>query len=348
MKQIELLKKLLQDEIVQVVGCTEPAGVAYALSHARHLLGASFDPVTVTAELHLSKEVKRNASTAVVPFLNRRGLRTVASAGLAASADDFNLFPSVDVKAAEKLLARRRWLHVAELGGRAFRIRVVVRCGRESAEVEIRARHDRIFSAKRNGKSIKQAAEPTSVSLTLEEIYSAVRRRDSELEAVARDFVLSQVRGDEELPMDRRIAELIRARMCGSPLPVITLTGSGNQGIFIGVPFCVLYAEHGNSVLPSVLLALLIQIYRSEKKNRISGECGLAQKAAPALAAGIALHRGATLNQIKKLMLSVESELDGMKCHGALPGCGKKAEKAYRTVMKHVEALVPSTRFIGR
>ena len=341
MKRIQQLKKILQDEIVQVVGCTEPAGVAYALSHARHLLGASFDPVTVTAELHLSKEVKRNASTAVVPFLNRRGLRTVASAGLAASVDDFNLFPSVDVKAAEKLLARRRWLHVAELGGRAFRIRVVVRCGRESAEVEIRTRHDRIFTAKRNGVLIEQAPGPTPVMLTLEEIYSAVRRRDSDLEAVARDFVLNQVRGDEALPMDLRIAELIRARMCGSPLPVNTLTGSGNQGLFIGLPFYALYTVCGESVWPAVVLSLLMQIYLSEKKERLSEGCGLAHKAAPALAAGLAYFQGAGPTEINTLTHSISHELRDIHCSGALAGCGRKAIFAYRTTIRQLRGRVP-------
>jgi L-cysteine desulfidase len=73
-------RKLLNEEIVRVTGCTEPASVAYAFMMARRNLTGRFDPQTIRAELIGSREVLRNASTAVVPFcIRRRGLRTVVA-----------------------------------------------------------------------------------------------------------------------------------------------------------------------------------------------------------------------------------------------------------------------------
>ena len=75
--------RLLQGEIVQVVGCTEPAAVGYALrTLARHLPQRP-TPAAFRAELRLSQDTFRNASTAVVPRLKTRGILAAAAAGLA-------------------------------------------------------------------------------------------------------------------------------------------------------------------------------------------------------------------------------------------------------------------------
>lgn len=83
---VSRVRSLLQSEIVEVTGCTEPASVVFAFLTARRHLKKSFDPLTARATLTASSEVLRNASTAVVPFLNRTGLRTVVAAGLSSKA----------------------------------------------------------------------------------------------------------------------------------------------------------------------------------------------------------------------------------------------------------------------
>ena len=69
---INLIRKLLRSEIVEVAGCTEPASVAFAFLTARRRLKGRFDPLTTKAALTASPEALRNAATAMVPFLNRR------------------------------------------------------------------------------------------------------------------------------------------------------------------------------------------------------------------------------------------------------------------------------------
>ncbi len=170
------------------------------------------------------------------------------------------------------------------------------------------------------------------------EIMRVVAKRDRRLEEVAREFIVQQVRGDPAKPLPERIAALIRARMRGSTAPVMTVTGSGNHGILIGVPFCELYGKHGPRILPAALLSLLALIHMTGKQSRISEDCGLATKAAPALAAGLALAQGADLEQITRLMRSVSQTLLTLECSGARASCGRKAKHVSRVVLAEVKA----------
>jgi len=167
---------------------------------------------------------------------------------------------------------------------------------------------------------------------------AVVARRDCGLEDIARDFIVRQVRGNPALPLSQRVASLIRERMCGAALPIMTIVGSGNHGIFLGVPLYELYRKHGERVLPAVLLTLLAVIHMTGKRSRISEECGLAIKAAPALAAGMAFAFGANLAKIKRVIDSVSRALCGLKCHGARASCGKKAERAMQVVLRYARA----------
>ncbi len=334
--RIAHMAQLLKTEIVEVTGCTEPASVAFAFLTARRQLKKPFDPLTVTARLAASHEVLRNASTAVVPFLKRRGLRTVVAAGLSSTAAEFNLFPSLLRPVFNKLLGLRSWLEVASLPRKGVYIRAVLSTPDEQVEVVVQGRHNEVMRIVLNGRVLFRHEPFKAPALSLPVIWQAVRKRSPMLEGLARDFVVRQVRGRASQPLPDRVAALIRARMCGSSSPVMTLTGSGNQGIFIGVPFYDLYRKRGEAILPSVLLSLLVQIFLSEKRKRISGDCGLATKAAPALAAGLAHAQGLDEQAIRGVLERVSNRLCQMKCPGALPSCGPKARRALQVVLETV------------
>ena len=335
------VEQALGEEIVQVTGCTEPVSVAFAVAQALHQLKGPFVPGVMDVELRLSAEVMRNASTAVVPRLNRRGLRVAVAAGLCASSPHFNLMPSVDLEAARTLLTRRNWLRAQTVPYRGLYIKAILHTPDETVSALIRERHDEISRIKHNGRAVYVGKAHHSVSLTLPQIHQLASARNPVLEGIARDFITQQARPDSSLPLDRGLAALVRARMLGSPEPIMTITGSGNQGLFIGVPFYAAYRERGNAVLPGALMALLVQLHLSETHTRISGACGIAVKAAPALAAGLAFEKGAELPEIEHLIRDVSTRLRHMNCPGARPGCGGKALRAYRTVLN-------SLRWIGR
>ena len=118
--------RLLQGEIVQVVGCTEPAAIGYALrTLARHLPQRP-TPGTFRAELRLSSDTFRNASTAVVPRLKTRGIRAAAAAGLVSRADGLNVFADFDLRRARAFLKNPVWLNVVPVRRRGLFVQVQI------------------------------------------------------------------------------------------------------------------------------------------------------------------------------------------------------------------------------
>lgn len=331
------LERLLRAEIAEVVGCTEPAAVAYAVQCAKRYLKRSFDPDTVRVILRLSPEVLRNASTAVVPVLNRKGIKAAVTAGLLSSSTDVNLFASLKVPRAHPLLTRRSWLSVVPSREHGIYIRAVLMTPGETVTVTVTGRHDSIAAITRNGGIVYRKSRQRIPRLKgLKEIAAIVKKRDTRLESIAMDFIMNQVKGDPGKLLSGRVAELITQRMSGQPLPVVTITGSGNQGIFLGVPLCALYRELGRRALPAILFSLLTQIYLSQIRKRISDTCGLAAKSAPSLAAGLAYARGENIPAITRTMTAVYERLKKMPCHGAKTSCGVKASHALRCLLSAV------------
>ena len=320
--------RLLNSEIVQVVGCTEPAAVAFALRTLARHLPAPPAPGAFRAELRLSSEAFRNASTAVVPHLKVRGIHAAAAAGLASRADGFIVFADFDLRRARAFLRTKNWLTILPVNRHGLYVQARIPGARTA--VTLAGRHDHIeklIVASRDGTPREKPLPPPP---TLAEIFRLARARHPRLEALARDFILRQVPAEKGHSLETQIARRVAGRMSGYAHPVMTITGSGNQGIFIGLPYRKLYAEQGAALLPAVVFSLLAQVYLSARHNRLSADCGLATKAGPALAAGLAFARGAGPAEIRRIFREVPARLAGLTCEGAEPACGRKARRAFR------------------
>ena len=322
--------RLLQSEIIQVVGCTEPVAIAYAFRTLGRHLPRKPDSRSFRAELRLSRDAFRNASTAVVPHLKQKGIRAAAAAGLASRADDFNIFADFDLRRARAFMKNPAWLTVVPV--RRCGLFVHAQLPGLRTGVTLAGRHDRIEKLVVFGEDRTPREKPLPPPPTLGEIFKLARQRNPQLEALARDFILRQVPAEKGFSLEKQIARRVAGRMAGYSHPVMTLTGSGNQGIFIGLPYRRLYAEQGPTILPAVVFSLLAQVYLSAQKNRLSADCGLATKAGPALAAGLAFARGATPAEIRRIFRDVPASLAGLTCEGAEPACGRKAIRAFQTV----------------
>jgi L-cysteine desulfidase len=321
--------RLLQGEIVQVVGCTEPAAIAFAFrTLVRHLPVASA-PGDLRAALHMSRDAFRNASTAVVPHLKVPGILAAAAAGCASRADDFNVFADFDLKRARQLMKNGSWLRVVPLRRRGLYVRVRFAPG---TEIILSGRHNHVEQLVVHGRDLTPRETPPPPPPKLEEIFALARARHPKLEALALDFITRQVPPEKGFPLNEQIARRIAGRMAGYAHPVMTLTGSGNQGIFIALPYRHLYAKQGDTILPALVFSLLAQVHLSHKHKRLSADCGLATKAAPALAAGLAFARGASPADIRRLFREIPARLAGLACEGAEPACGGKARQALRAV----------------
>jgi len=229
----------------------------------------------------------------------------------------------------EILLKNKKWLKVEKIDKRGVFVEAKIICGKNSVKVLIEDSHDKIKEISVNGKKVFRAGREKRIILTgLEEIYQIAKKRNAGVEKAVEDFLNKQGLLYERFKYRsslEAVKGLIEKRMEGESIEVQTLTGSGNQGIFIALPFYEIYKREGKKVLPAAVFSVLTQIYLTQKRGRISGICGLANKSAPSLTAGLTYYKKRNLDKIKQTMNLAEETLRGLACEGAKKSCALKA-----------------------
>ena len=120
------------------------------------------------------------------------------------------------------------------------------------------------------------------------------------------------------------------ARMSGCEMPVIIVSGSGNQGITASVPVAVYAKELGCSweqTLRAVALSDLITLHQKSGIGRLSAYCG-AISAGCGAGAGIAYLLGGDAHAIAHTVVNAIAILSGTICDGAKPSCAAKIAAA--------------------
>jgi L-cysteine desulfidase len=132
------------------------------------------------------------------------------------------------------------------------------------------------------------------------------------------------------------------ARMSGSPLPVMTNSGSGNQGIASSVPVIIYARQEGISeerLLRALALANLLTIHQKTRIGRLSAFCGVVC-ASCSSGAAISYLAGGSLEQIKMTITNTLANVSGIVCDGAKPSCGIKiAASLDAALMAHLLAM---------
>lgn len=337
---------LLKSEMCEVRGCTEPASIAFACACAISELkehNIKIDPGKVAVSVRVSRDVYRNASTVKVPVLKIKGVKAAVVCGLYGSNSRFNPFASIDIsnkKSMMNLLQKESWCFTESVDMPGIYVDAEIKYGKNVVRVIIEEKHDRIKKIFYNGKSIFKMPTGREMFLeieSMEQVSYIVKKRIPALENVAFDFLKRQariIRKEEKYGVISEVNRLIGNRMEGGNLPVQTFTGSGNQGLFLSVPFYKLYIRHGDKVIPSFLFSLLTQIYMVHKKGRISSLCGLSDKCAPSLVAGLSYFKGYGLDRISKNMNLAGEVFSGLLCDGAKKSCADKGVAVMGYVMR--------------
>ncbi len=125
------------------------------------------------------------------------------------------------------------------------------------------------------------------------------------------------------------------ARMSGAMIPVMSNTGSGNQGISATVPVVVYGREMGCSeekILRALALSHLTVIYIKQSLGRLSALCGCVV-AAVGSACGITYLMGGEYEEITFAIKNMIGNITGMICDGAKPGCALKVTSGVSTAI---------------
>lgn len=361
---------ILKEELVPAMGCTEPIAIAYAAAVARQTLGALAERMEVEASGNIIKNVK---SVFVPNTGGLRGIPAAAAAGMAAGNPALELEVLSPIEEAEQS-AIRQYLEetpiAVKLAVSPFIFDITIRAwaGEESALVRIVNYHTNIVRIEKNGRILKeveaQAAAEEGLTdksvLSVEGILEFAREcRLSDVEetlgrqvryntAIAEEglrgdyganigSVLLAAYGDDvKIRAKAMAAAGSDARMNGCGLPVVIVSGSGNQGLTASLPVVEFAKELGvdrETMLRAVLVSDLVTIHLKAEIGRLSAYCG-AVSAGCGSGAGIAWLYGrhkdpqALLKDVSHTIVNALAVDSGIVCDGAKASCAAKIASA--------------------
>ena len=356
--------KILEEELVPAMGCTEPIALAYAAAKARETLGCLPDRVEIGA----SGSIIKNVKSVIVPNTGHlKGIPAAAAAGIVAGDASRELEVIADVseeetKAIAEYLKNTRITveHIDQ--GITFDILVTVKKGDSYARVRIANYHTNIVLVEKDGEKLldlpvegeKEEGLTDRSLLDVEDIWDfvntveiddirAVISRQIEYNtAIAREglrgdyganigSVLLSAYGDDVKNRAKAMAAAgSDARMNGCELPVIINAGSGNQGMTCSLPVLE-YAKELNSeeeqVYRALALSNLVAIHQKTGIGRLSAYCG-AVSAGAAAGAGIAYLCGGGYEEVIHTVVNALAIVSGIVCDGAKASCAAKIASA--------------------
>ncbi len=125
------------------------------------------------------------------------------------------------------------------------------------------------------------------------------------------------------------------ARMAGAMVPVMSNSGSGNQGICTTMPVVVFAKENHNTeeeLIRALILSNLTAIYIKQHLGALSALCGCVV-ASTGSSVGITYLMGGKYEQVCYAVKNMIANLTGMLCDGAKPSCAMKLTTGVSTAM---------------
>lgn len=361
---------ILHEELVPAMGCTEPIAIAYAAAVARQTLGRPAQRMEVEASGNIIKNVK---SVFVPNTGGLRGIPAAAAAGMAAGDPALELEVLSSIGEGEQAAIRQYLADTpiaVKLADSPFIFDIAIRAwaGEDSALVRIVNYHTNIVRVERNGRVLKeveaQAAAEEGLTdksvLTVEgilefareaalaDVEEAVGRQVRYNTAIAQEglrgdyganigkVLLATYGDDVKIRAKAMAAAGSDARMNGCGLPVVIVSGSGNQGLTASLPVVEYAKELGadwETTLRAVLVSDLVTIHLKAEIGRLSAYCG-AVSAGCGSGAGIAWLYGrekepqALLKDVSHTIVNALAVDSGIVCDGAKASCAAKIASA--------------------
>ena len=363
---------LVKREVVPAIGCTEPIAVSLCVARATELLGVQPERIDVRLSANILKnamgvgipgtgmiglpiaialgalvgrseyglEVLKDATPEAVEqgckYIDEHAIAIDLKQGI-----DEKLYIEVEVFASEK-----RAVAIISGGHTNF---VFLQQG------------DEVLLDARVGQSAGEGS--SDEELTLRTVYEfAVNSPLEEIEFIMESKRLNKaaaesafvgdfghslgktLRNERELKImgDRIFSRIISytaaacdARMGGAMVPVMSNSGSGNQGITATLPVVVYGEECGASheqMVRALMLSHLTVIYIKQSLGRLSALCGCVVAAAGS-SCGITYLMGGGFEEVAMAVKNMIANLTGMICDGAKPSCALKLASGVSTAV---------------
>ena len=343
---------LVKREVVPAIGCTEPMAVALAVAKAKETLGSLPKQIVVW----LSANMLKNAMGVGIPGTGMIGLPIAIALGALVGKSEYSLevlkdTTPEDVEQGKEYIAQNR-IKILQKKDTAEKLYIEVECHNGDDNVSVND------SASSSGDGA--ADDP---KLTMRMVYDfAMTAPESEIHFILETAELNKRAAEMSLNnrfghgLGRTIfmepkcqffgngiyskilsytSAACDARMAGVKVPVMSNSGSGNQGIAATLPVWVFAKERlktEEELARALMLSHLTVIYIKQSFGRLSPLCGCVV-AATGSACGITWLLGGTYEQIVYAVKNMIANITGMICDGAKPSCSLKVATGVSTAV---------------
>lgn len=364
--------ELINREVIPAIGCTEPIAVALCVARATELLGVRPEQIEVALSANILKNamgvgipgtgmIGLPIAVALGALVGRSEYRLEVLRDVTPEA----------VAEGRRVIDEKR-ISIGLKTGEVDKlyVEVSVQSGEQSATAIIAGGHTNFVYEAQNGVVLldKQTAasvedEESAVELSLGRVWEfAMESPLDELRFILETKRLNKAAaetafqgiyghsvgrtmrgsGNAMVMGDSIFARILSytssacdARMAGAPVPVMSNSGSGNQGISATLPV-VIYAEEIGATEEQLIRALALShltvIYIKQSLGRLSALCGCVV-AATGSSCGITYLMGGGYDQTVSAVKNMIANLTGMICDGAKPSCAMKVTSGVATAV---------------
>lgn len=368
----EQIIALVKREVVPAVGCTEPIAVALCVAKATEALGTLPESIEVKLSANILKNAMGvgipGTGMIGLPIAIALGAICGKSEYLLEVLKD--VCPEYVAKGKAYIAEERINIQLKTGITEKLYIEIYATAGNNSAKAVISGGHTNFVLVEKDGTPLYTKQQESSTDeaednnwLTLRKVYDfATTAPIEEIEFIGEARRLNEAAANKSLqgcyghelgktlsrPLGRGImgdsmfshiisatASACDARMAGAKIPVMSNSGSGNQGICATLPVVVFAEENHNTeeeLLRGLMLSHLTAIYIKQSLGKLSALCGCVV-ASTGSSCGITYLMGGTFEQVSAAVKNMIANLTGMICDGAKPSCALKLASGVSTAV---------------
>ncbi|MCD7898447.1 MAG: L-serine ammonia-lyase, iron-sulfur-dependent, subunit alpha [Bacteroides sp.] len=366
---VELIKK----EVIPAIGCTEPISVALCVAKATELLGCKPEKITVYLSANILKNAMGVGipGTGMIGLPIAIALGALVGKSIYQLEVLKDSTPET-VTEGKKFVEEKR-IHVSLKDNIAEKLYIEAICeaGDKIATAVIAGGHTNFIYLSKGTEvllNIEQECstrtEEQSLSLCLQKVYDfALTTPLKEIRFILETAYLNKKAAENsfqgeyghalgkmlhgskgtKIMGDNTFTHILSytsaacdARMAGAMIPVMSNSGSGNQGISATLPVVIFAEENKKSeeeLIRALIMSHLTVIYIKQSLGRLSALCGCVV-AATGSSCGITwLMGGGKYPQVAYAVQNMVANLTGMICDGAKPSCALKVASGVSTAV---------------
>ncbi len=368
MTEFNIIKSILESEVIPAIGCTEPVAVALASATAREVIGEK--PIAI--KVIVSSNVYKNSMAVGIPGTDQVGIEVAAALGVFGGEANKGLevLSNVEQGIDDALHFIKNYgvkVEVSDKIGVFIDCTVFTEAGEGRCVIE--GSHTNIVLIEKNGVGVKTENNPISENKTKQEyLFWLKNKKVGEIIDLVREIPFNEIRFMlEGRDMNLQVANLglkekkgmgvgffskeqaiktmegyaatltaagADVRMAGIKLPVMSSAGSGNHGITAILPVVAigeLAKKSDEEISRALALSHLITVYIKIYTGKLSPLCGCAVAAGIGASTGIALLLGGEKHHIEGAINNMAANITGMICDGGKVGCALKLYNAAST-----------------